>query len=375
MTGTFRAATVRGAVRAERGRIYIPELVDKRVVDLNEYRDVVDTTVFRNRTLLPGAPAAFVENLQLEDVRLSVGDDVWLRNAEANIKLGGSLAVTRTLGRVNGRPEPQLGLLGTLNVERGTYRLDLLPLAQPVFDVQPGTLRFFGTGDLDPALDVRAVHVVRQARQLTNQPDVRVQVAIGGTLNRPTLQLSSADNPPIPDTDLISYLVTGEPAAAIFGNAQSSDQLAAAASVVSRLAGSLVSGALSKGNGPFDIISVETGSVNADPALARTTTSFGNILSSTRLGVGGQLGQKTFYTFSTGFCSFSQNADPNTSLFNNFTRGLGVRVERRVTNTFSLQLGVEPALQQQACVGNATTRFFQQTPSQGSLDFTKRWSF
>lgn len=375
VTGTFRAAQVTGAVRAERGRIYIPELVDKRIIDLNEYRDVVDTTVFRNRTLLPGAPAAFVENLALNDVRLSVGNDVWLRNAEANIKLGGSLAVTRAVGQVNGRAVPQLGLLGSLAVERGTYRLDLLPLAQPTFDVQPGTLRFFGTPDLNPTIDVRAVHVVRQTRQLTNRPEVRVQVAIGGTLNQPTLQLSSADNPPIPDTDLISYLVTGEPAAAIFGNAQSSDQLAAAASIISRLAGSLVSGALSRGNGSFDIVSVETGAVNADPALARTTNNFSNILSSTRLGVGGQLGQKTFYTFSTGFCSFSQNADPSTSLFNNFTRGLGVQIERRVTNSFSIQVGVEPALQQQACLNNATTRFFQQTPSQGSIDFTKRWSF
>ncbi len=373
--GTFGAAQVSGAVRAERGRIYIPELVDKRIIDLNEYRDVVDTTVFRNRTLLPGAPAAFVANLALNDVRLSVGDDVWLRNAEANIKLGGSLAVTRAVVQVNGRAVPQLALLGSLAVERGTYRLDLLPLAQPSFDVQPGTLRFFGAGDLNPVLDIRAVHVVRQTRQFTNSPDVHVQVAIGGTLNQPTLQLSSTDNPPIPDTDLISYLVTGEPAAAIFGNAQSSDQLAAAASIVSRLAGSLVSGALSRGNGPFDIISVETGAVTADPALARSTNSFSNILSSTRLGVGGQLGQKTFYTFSTGFCSFSQNSDASTNLFNNFTRGLGVRVERRVTNTFSVQVGVEPALAQQACLTNATTRYFQQTPSQGSLDFTKRWTF
>ena len=91
--------------------------------------------------------------------------------------------------------------------------------------------------------------------------------------------------------------------------------------------------------------------------------------------MGGQLGQKTFYTFSTGFCSFTQNADPSTNLFNNFTRGLGVRVERRVTNSFAVQVGVEPALQQEACLTNGTTRFFQQTPSQGSIDFTKRWSF
>ena len=313
--------------------------------------------------------------MALSGVRLSVGDDVWLRSPEANIKLGGSLAVTRAVTRSEGRPRAELALLGALNVERGTYRLDLLPLAQPTFDVQPGTLRFFGTPDFNPALDVRAVHVVRQSRPGLNRPDVRVQVTIGGTLEQPTLQLSSADTPPIPDTDLISYLVTGEPAAAIFGQAQASDQLAAATSIISRLAGSLVAGALSRGNGPFDIVQVETGAVSSTDPTARTQNSFSNILGSTRLGVGGRLGPKTFYTFSTGFCSFTGNADPSQSAFSNFTRGRGVRLAQRVTPTFSVQVGVEPALQQQACLTGASTRLFQQTPSQRSLDFTKEWSF
>jgi translocation and assembly module TamB len=363
-------------VRAERGRVYIPELIDKRVVDLSEYVDLVDTTVFRNRRLLPAAPAAFVENLALSGVRLSVGNDVWLRSPETNIKLGGSLAVTRAVTRAGGQRRADLALLGALNVERGTYRLDLLPLAQPTFDVQPGTLRFYGTPDFNPALNVRAVHTVRQSRPGTNRPDVRVQVTIGGTLEQPTLQLSSADNPPLPETDLISYLVTGEPAAAIFGQAQTSDQLAAVTSILSRLTGSLVSGALSTGRGPFDVVQVETGAVSpTDPAAARTTNAFSSILGSTRLGVGGRLGPKTFYTFSTGFCSFTGNADPAQSGFSNFTRGLGVRLEQRVTPTFSVQVGVEPALQQQACLASASTRFLQQTPSQRSLDFTKEWSF
>jgi hypothetical protein len=52
-----------------------------------------------------------------------------------------------------------------------------------------------------------------------------------------------------------------------------------------------------------------------------------------------------------------------------------VRLEQRVTPSFSVQVGVEPALQQQACLASAATRFFQQTPSQGSIDFTKQWSF
>jgi translocation and assembly module TamB len=373
VTGSYRNALVRGAVRLERGRIAIPELIDKRVVDLNEYRDVVDTTVFRNRSLLPGAPSAFVEGLRLDDVTLTVGNDVWLRSPESNIKLSGTLAVTRAISRDRGRQEAQLALLGALGVERGTYRLDLLPLAQPVFDVEPGTLRFFGSGDLNPTLDVRAVHVVRQLRQTSNRPDVRVQVNIGGTLNQPTLRLSSADEPPIPDTDLISYLVTGEPAAAIFGQAQASDQAAAAASIVSRLAGSLVSGALSR-SGPFDIVQVQTGAVTGSASQPGAQTNIASILASTRLGVGGQLGQRTFYTFSTGFCGLRPQ-EQSQNFLSTFYRGLGFRVERRLTPSVSLQVGLEPGSQQLACLNDNSRFFFQQTPTQGAIDFSKSWSF
>ena len=119
------------------------------------------------------------------------------------------------------------------------------------------------------------------------------------------------------------------------------------------------------------MVQVETGAVSpVDPAAARANSPFANILGSTRLGVGGRLGPRTFYTFSTGFCSFTGNADPAQSGFSNFTRGLAVRLEQRVTTTFSVQVGVEPALQQQACLTSASTRFLQQTPSQRSLDFT-----
>jgi translocation and assembly module TamB len=367
VTGPYRAAVVRGAVRAERGRIAIPELIDKRIVDLNEYRDVVDTTAGQNRLLIP-APSAFVENLTLDDVRLEVGDDVWLRSPEANIKLGGTLAVTRAVGRgaVTGRNEAQLALLGALGVTRGTYRLNL-GFAQPIFEVEPGTLRFFGTGDLNPTLDVRAVHVVRQVRSGGNRPDVRVQVNIGGTLNQPTLRLTSADNPPIPDTDLISYLVTGEPASAVLGQTQGSEQGAALAL---RLAGSLLSGALTQG-GPFDVVQVQTAGLSGNSR--GFLGSSGSILERTRLGIGGQLGRRTFYTFTTGLCGL--NAPTEAGSLSLFANGLGFKIERRLTSTTSVEFGLEPGSVQQACGGASSTRSYQQTPTQGGIDFFRRWSF
>ena len=70
----------------------------------------------------------------------------------------------------------------------------------------------FGTPDLNPSLDIRAIHTVRQPRLSTNGRDVRVEVDITGSLAQPQLALRNPDNLPLSESDLLSYLVTGEPA-------------------------------------------------------------------------------------------------------------------------------------------------------------------
>jgi translocation and assembly module TamB len=209
---------------------------------------------------------------------------------------------------------------------------------------------------------------VRQARSgANNRPDVRVQVNIGGTLNQPTLRLTSADTPPIPDTDLVSYLVTGEPASAVLGQTQGREQGAALAL---RLAGSLLSGALTQG-GPFDVVQVQTAGASSD--ASGFLRSSGSILERTRLGVGGQLGRRTFYTFTTGLCGLASPTEANSLSL--FASGLGFKVERRLTPTLSVEVGLEPGSVQQACQPGRSTRSYQQTPTQGGIDFFRRWSF
>ena len=73
-------------------------------------------------------------------------------------------------------------------------------------------VRFFGDPDLAPTLDITALHTVRETRANSNRQNVLVRVNVGGTVDRPTLALTSGDNPPLPESDLLSYLVTGEPA-------------------------------------------------------------------------------------------------------------------------------------------------------------------
>ena len=54
-----------------------------------------DTTDVRNRSLMPAAPSKLVEHLKLAGVSINLGDEVWMKSKEANVKLGGSLNVTR----------------------------------------------------------------------------------------------------------------------------------------------------------------------------------------------------------------------------------------------------------------------------------------
>jgi len=365
LTGSRDAPRVQGAVRIDRGRVYIRALAQRRALDLTDNMDIIDTTRFGVNGLLPSAPRAIMQNLQLDNVRVSIGDDVWLRSPEANLKLGGGLRVTRALSR-DGQV-PRLALADSLTVDRGTYQLNL-GIARPGFEVERGLVRFFGDPDLEPTLDITALHTIRETRANSNRQDVRIRVNIAGTVNRPALALSSADNPPLPESDLLSYLVTGEPAYALLGTPYAEQ----GATLALRLAGSYLSSRLAGGR--FDVVQVEPTALNPGDAANLRENGLG-ILASTRVGVGGQIARNTYFTFSTGLCGLSNQTSGGGDALSLFAQGLGVKVERRFEGGLSLALGLEPGSSAQACGRLGISRTFQQTPPQIGIDFFRSWTF
>ena len=364
LSGSTNAALVRGGVRIDRGRVYVRALTQKRAIDLADNMDVVDTSVVRMYALLPSAPSAIVQNLTLDNVLIEVGDDVWLRSPEANIKLGGALRVTRAVGRDGG--VARLALSDSLTVQRGTYQLNL-GLARPSFEVERGVIRFFGDPDLEPALDISALHTVRETRSNSNRQDVKIRVNIGGTLNQLSLGLSSADNPPLPQSDLLSYLVTGEPANVLLGTRYSEQ----GATLALRLAGSYLSSRL--GGGRFDVVQVEPTAIAPGEAANLRESGLG-ILAATRVGVGWQVSRNTYLTLSTGFCGLASQGTSSDAL-SLFAQGLGVKAERRLNNGLSLALGLEPGSSAQSCGRLGLSRTFQQTPQQFGADLFKNWAW
>ena len=359
LTGSTQNAVMRGSVRVERGTIYIPDVIKKQIIDLNdpEFQNSVDTLLAQNREVLPRAPKAVARNLRLENVTVDIGPDVWLRSSEANIKLGGSLNVT--LAPPSPGVPPRLALEGQLSADKGTYRLNLVdPFIQPTFDVQSGNLRFFGTPDLNPALDIRAIHTVRQPTKSVNGRDVRVEVDITGTLAQPKLALRNPDNLPLSESDLLSYLVTGEPAVGL------DNTTGQVAGLGVRALGNIFTNAIPRQL--LDIVEVQTATL-ADPTTQGGSNPSYYSLLNTRAILGKQLGSRWFLGLSTGLCFVNPSA---------FKENLGLQLEYRISSLYSAQAAIEPGSSNTRCdKGTAPSFTPTQTPSQLGFDLFRNWRF
>lgn len=360
LTGSLSRAVVRGGFSVVRGTIYIPDVVKKRVVDLNdpELADLIDTSGSNIEQQALSERSSFIRNLRLENVDVVIGDEVWLRSSEANIKLGGSLTVLH--GSAIGDTKEPFTLQGELQAVRGTYRLNVVPLIQPTFEVESGTIRFYGSNSLEPTLNITAVNTVRKPQQSVTQQDIRIRANIGGTLATPSLTLSSADNLPLTQSDLLSYLITGEPAFALdYTTRTYVNQLTA---VVIRSAGNVLTSAIPRS--VFDVVEIQTpGAQDENQARIDNPTLY-NLLN-TRAIFGKQLKKNVFLNLSTGLCA------------ENFANNLGFRLEYRLNARYRFLFGLEPGSSELTCSRSVAggSRSVQQTPPQFGLDLFKTWRF
>jgi translocation and assembly module TamB len=312
LRGPLLGATLTGNLTANSGVLYFADLVNKRVIDLDDptIADLVDSTLIREEDLGAKFQNRFLDSLRIDDLRMAIGSDMWLRSAEANIQLDGEARVSKVAREY----QP----IGTLQAPRGSYTLKIGPVARN-FTVTKGEVRYIGT--LDAELDIEARHTVRSAAR---GEEIPVIASIEGTLYAPRLRLESTLRPPISETDLVSYLITGYPAneaTAIGGaNALETGLAYLSSAVSSELERTLIQDL----GVPIDLIEIRPGTATAGST------------SPTQLAAGWQVGSKTFLTFNAGFCpDFSQISASN----------LGAGLEFRFSKEWRLQSAVEPTIQ------------------------------
>ncbi len=381
LSGRKTASTLTGSLNIVRGIIYIPEssTSGKQVVPLT-YADlagIVDTSELNTRIKLPSPPSALLRDMTITNVRVTLGDEVWLRSNEANVKLGGSLNVRRTATRATGmvsafaRPSAdsviyRLALDGTLTAERGTYTLSFGPI-QREFQVQSGTITFYGDPELNPKIDISATYQVRQY----DRPDIKVLARLTGYLYPgPSLDLESGESYSIPQSDLVSYLCCGVPSFELGANQST---LQTAAQVLLPTASSVLAQTLRGQVGSaVDMLQFQPGATELGTTRGQTTGSTAReFFAGTRVGGDKQITKNLFFSISTGFCQLNPSQSTGSTGSITFLEQLESKLQYRFSPTLSADIGLEPPSSALLC--GRSQRGLVPTPQQWGFSLSKSW--
>jgi autotransporter translocation and assembly factor TamB len=330
LRGTLTHPVLTGRATATSGTLYFADLIEKEVINLEDalFAEVVDTALLRRQGLGAEFESRFLDSLRIDSLVVEMGTDMWMRSSEANIQLSGIVTVNKV--------RDQYLLDGTLETPRGSYRLVMTPAITREFAVTRGQVRYFGTPDLDADLDIEAQHVVRTARQ---RP-VTVFVRIGGTLYEPQLSLSSDIRPPISDTEIISYLLFGEPSVQALAGSQASRDRLVLQTVMGMLSGQLEYSLITDLGVPLDYLQIRPGEM-------------GGRLAGTEIAIG-----KQFNLFgTTAFLTASPRICPQQNVIRDLGRNIGASLEFRLSREWLFATSVDPSRSCEVRAGSARDRY------------------
>ncbi len=125
-------------------------------------------------------------------VTITIERNAWIRRSDADIEIGGKLEVTKA-------PDDGVRIVGEIRLLRGWYDFQ-----DRRFTIDPGSISridFAGQSPPQPTFDITAVY---------NTRDYRILVHVGGSAEKPTLELTS--EPALDQADILSVLLFGKPA-------------------------------------------------------------------------------------------------------------------------------------------------------------------
>jgi translocation and assembly module TamB len=194
MRGPFDAVRVEGTVGVREGVFYLPNEDDKKVIGSDDpgFFAVADTAQTDNEELLP-TPSPFMQNLRM-DVQVNVARNTWVRSNEANVEIYGDVNL-----HVDRRQNAMV-VEGLVNTDRGEYTF-----MSKRFQIRRGSAIFIGIPEVNPTLQITGEYPV----QVAGREALTISVVIAGTMRSPRISLQSDAQPPIAQSDLLSYLAFG----------------------------------------------------------------------------------------------------------------------------------------------------------------------
>jgi translocation and assembly module TamB len=282
VSGPITSPYVHGTVNVLHGVLYIPESRGKKVIGAGDPSlfSVVDTSIKIQRELFPAESPMF-KNLRM-DVDFSVERNTWVRSRDANVEVftDGPMQL-KVLGDA-------LTLTGVVNADRGEYTF-----LSKRFQIKRGSAVFIGTPDLNATLQITAEYQVKQPTGVTD-----IRVLIGGTVETPRISLESDAQPPLSQSDLLSYLAFGERSSTLLQFNQTSLSATQGGNLLnvagSRLAGIALGVALDEMKGSaarslgVDVFNITPGDI---PVF---NSNGGDFLKATEVEVGRYVNPRTF---------------------------------------------------------------------------------
>src|SRR6185503_15830825 len=106
-------------ITVDRGVIRLPELGNAGVVGIDDtaFVRLVDSLAPARGSRPPGMSGA--ERLEIGQIQVIMGPNVWLRSTEASIQIGGRIGLERAA--VASDSAPSMALRGSLITQRGNY--------------------------------------------------------------------------------------------------------------------------------------------------------------------------------------------------------------------------------------------------------------
>jgi translocation and assembly module TamB len=209
MKGPMDGVAVSGRARIVHGTVYIPNGNGPRQVDVDDpaVLSVVDTSDVRMQKIV-NTESPLLENMTI-DVKLSVARDTWARSPDANIEFytQGPLTILKN------KEDEGVSLDGVVNTERGEYAF----LGRR-FVLSHGSAIFTGGQDLNPLLQLGAQYTIQPA----GRPALNINIAVNGTARKPVILLTSDAQPPLSQSDLLSYLAFGQSSTSLLSSSGNS---------------------------------------------------------------------------------------------------------------------------------------------------------
>ena len=207
--GPMDGVSVSGRARIVHGTVYIPNGGGPRQVDADDPAviSVIDTSDARMQKIV-NTESPLLENMTI-DVKLSVARDTWARSPDANIEFytQGPLTILKN------KEDEGVSLDGVVNTERGEYAF----LGRR-FVLAHGAAIFTGGQELNPLLQLGAQYTIQPA----GRPALNINIAINGTARKPVIVLTSDAQPPLSQSDLLSYLAFGQSSTSLLSSSGNS---------------------------------------------------------------------------------------------------------------------------------------------------------